>query len=109
MQRSFAIFMVFWIAMGIASAIFYKKASYETKKSLHPFLASAFAVIFLGFAEWAFRGRLPWPFIIAVALGALLSIRSVQFCPQCNATLNGRFRRFSFCPKCGASLQTGPR
>ena len=106
MPKSFTIFIVFWIAMGIASAIFYKNASYETKKALHPFIVIATAVIFLGFTEWLMRDKLPWPFIIFLGLITWLNIRNTQFCPQCNATLRGRFRRSSFCSKCGADLQS---
>jgi len=105
MPRSFTVFFGVWIALGIASAVFYKKASYATKKAAHPFLMILTGGLFLGFAEWIFQGRLPWPFIIVVCVIMYLNYRCTRFCPQCSATLRARFTRWEFCPRCGAKLE----
>jgi ribosomal protein S27AE len=104
--NSFLVFMVCWIAMGIASWIFYSKASYQTKKSLHPFLTVAYGVVFLGFAEWLMQGKLPLFFVVAVIVIMFLIYRLTRFCPQCGATIYSLgLQRSNFCPKCGAALQ----
>jgi hypothetical protein len=105
MPTFFKTFIACWIAVGIATAIFYAKASYETKKAFHPFIVSATGVIFLGFAESITRGKLPWFFVVALVVIIYLNIRNTQFCPQCNATIRAGFRRRSFCSRCGADLR----
>jgi hypothetical protein len=59
MPTSFVVFLVSWILLVIASWMFYAKASYQTKKSAHPFLIVAFTIIFLGFTEWMMHGNVP--------------------------------------------------
>jgi len=103
MPTSFAVFLGSWIVLGIACAVFYKRASYKTKKAAHPIWMIAFGVIFLGFAEKIFHGRLPWYFVVAICVVMYLNYRYTQFCPQCNATFAG-FSRAALCPRCRASL-----
>ena len=94
--------------MGIASWIFYSKASYQTKKSAHPFLIVAFGIIFLGFTEWVMRGKVPLFFVAALIVIMYLNYRLTQFCPNCGATIRSRgLRAPKFCPKCGAPLEEG--
>ena len=108
MPRSFAVFMVCWILLGIASWIFYSKASYQTKKSAHPFLMVAFGIIFLGFTEWVMQGKVPLFFVAAVIVIMFLNYRLTRFCPRCGATIYSRgLMRSNFCPKCGAPLEEG--
>ncbi len=103
---SFVVFMVCWLVLGIASWIFYAKASYQTKKSLHPFLTIGFGIVFLGFAEWVMHGKLPLVFAAAIIVIMFLNYRFTRFCPQCGATIYARGLTLSnFCPRCGAALQ----
>ncbi len=106
MPTPFKIFLICWILLGIASWVFYKKATYGTKKTLHPYFMIAGGVIFLGFTEWITGGNVPWFFVLAVGVIALLNIRLMQFCPRCGATVypQGFMSRPGFCPKCGAEL-----
>jgi hypothetical protein len=78
MPTSFAVFAVCWIAIWIASWIFYSKASYQTKKSAHPFLIVAFGVIFLGFTEWVMQGKLPLLFVAALIVIMYLNFRNTN-------------------------------
>lgn len=106
MTRAFTVFIVFWIALGIASAIFYRKASYQTKKTAHPYIGASFGLIFLGFVAWFTHGRVPVLFVVAIILISLLNIKLTQFCAHCGATIFQRgFPRFKFCPKCGSELE----
>jgi hypothetical protein len=106
MPKAFVVFMICWIVIGIASWIFYSKASYQTKKSAHPFLIVAFGLIFLGFAEWITQGKLLLSFVAALIVIMYLNFRNTQFCSRCGATIYSRgFSRSTFCPKCGAPLQ----
>jgi uncharacterized membrane protein len=105
MPASFVVFMVCWITVGIGSWIFYSKASYKTKKSLHPFLTATFGLIFLGFTEWLMHGQVPLFFVIAIIVIMYLNYRLTRFCSNCGATIYSRgFSRFNFCPKCGSAL-----
>lgn len=105
MPTSFAIFFVVWILLGIGSWLFYRTASYETKKFSHPFMVIAFGIIFAGFVEWSSDGKVPLFFLAAIVLITVLNIRNIRFCPRCNATLyNQGFSRPRFCSKCGANL-----
>ena len=98
--------MACWIILGIASAVFYKKASYDTKKAWHPIIVIAMGAIFLGFTEWVMHASVPWFFVIALIFICFLNIRNTQFCPKCGATIFGRgLSRPQFCYKCGADLQ----
>lgn len=91
--------------MGIAGAIFYRKASYETKKFWHPIFVIGTGVIFLAFTEFVTGGKLPVVFVIGIALITYLNLRSARFCPRCGKTLPGRvFAKDKFCSKCGAGL-----
>lgn len=106
MPKAFVVFLICWIAIGIASWTFYAKASYETKKSAHPFLIAAFGLIFLGFTEWLMQGKVPLLFVAAIIVIMYLNYRNTLFCKQCGATIYSRgFTRSKFCPKCGAPLQ----
>lgn len=106
MPKAFVVFMICWIAIAIASWIFYAKASYETKKSAHPFLIAAFGLIFLGFTEWLTQRKVPLLFVAAIIVIMYLNYRNTLFCKQCGATVYSRgFARPKFCPKCGAPLQ----
>jgi ribosomal protein S27AE len=100
------VFFVCWIALGIASWFFYAKATYKTKKAVHPFLMIAVGVVFIGFVEWITGGKVPWFFIVAVGVIMFLNVRLMQFCPRCSATVypQGFLSRPNFCPKCGAEL-----
>jgi len=101
----FAVFFACWVLLGIGCWIFYATADYQTKKSAHPVLMIATGILFIGFAEWLMRGHLPWFVIIVVAFITFLNIRSIEFCPRCNATLYRRgFWRSRFCYRCGAEL-----
>jgi hypothetical protein len=106
MPIRFKIFFACWIALGIASWIFYKKATYETKKALHPFFTIAVGVVFIGFTEWVTEGNVPWFFIVAIGVIVFLNIRRIQFCPRCNKTVyaQGLTSRPKFCSTCGAEL-----
>jgi len=105
MPPSFAAFFVIWILLGIGSWVFYAKASYETKKSAHPFLMIGLGVVFLLFAESTMGWKLPLIFPLFLVLITFLNIRNTRFCRQCNATLyNQAFTRPRFCSKCGADL-----
>ncbi len=107
MPRHFAIFMVCWVVLGIGVGIFYKRATYATKKSAHPFLVIGFGVVFLGFTEWLMRWNVPWFFIVALIVITFLNIRNTQFCSGCNATIYPRgFTRPLFCSKCGVALKS---
>lgn len=102
---AFIAFCVFWISLGLAGAIFYRKASYETKKFWHPIFVIAAGIIFFAFTEFASGGKTPVFFVIAIALITYLNLRSTRFCPRCGKTLTGRlFAKAKFCSKCGASL-----
>ncbi len=105
MPAHFAIFWISWVILGAGSWIFYSKASYETKKNAHPFIVIGMGIIFVAFAGWATHTNLPWYFVLFLALILYLNIRNTQFCPQCNATIYGRFTRSDFCPKCGTQLR----
>ena len=106
MPKAFVVFMICWIVIGIASWIFYAKASYETKKSAHPFLIVTFGLIFLGFTEWIMQGKVPLFVVAAIVVIMYLNFRNTLFCKQCGATIYSRgFTRSEFCPKCGAPLQ----
>ena len=106
MPTSFVVFLVSWILLVIASWMFYAKASYQTKKSAHPFLIVAFTFIFLGFTEWMMHGNVPLFFVAAVIVIMFLNYRLTRFCPRCGATIYSRgLMRSNFCPKCGAPLQ----
>jgi ribosomal protein S27AE len=107
MPRAFAAFMALWILLGIASAIFYRKASYQTKKTAHPYIVAGFGIIFLAFVEWFAHGDVPVFFVVAIIVISFLNIRLTRFCSRCGATIFQRgFSRFKFCPKCGAELQS---
>jgi hypothetical protein len=98
--------MACWVLLGIASWLFYYQASYQTKKSAHPFIVIGSGTAFIGFAEWISQGKLPWLFIVAVVVIIFLNIRNTQFCSKCNATIFARgLSRSEFCPKCHARLQ----
>lgn len=98
--------MACWVFLGIASWLFYNKASYQTKKSAHPLIVIGSGAAFVGFAEWISQGKLPWFFVVAVVVIIFLNIRNIQFCPRCNATIYMYgFSRPDFCPKCGAKLR----
>lgn len=102
----FVFFFVCWILLGIGSWIFYAKASYQTKKTWHPFIMAGAGIVFLAFAESILHGFLPWLFVAAIILIIFLNIRNTQFCPRCGATLYARsFSRARFCSRCGADLQ----
>jgi hypothetical protein len=108
MPTSFVVFAVCWIAIWIASWIFYSKASYQTKKSAHPFLIVAFGAMFLAFTEWVMQGKLPLLFVAALIVIMYLNFRNTQFCERYGATVYSHgFTRSKFCPKCGAPLQEG--
>ena len=103
-DRAKALFLC-WILLTIASWVFNKRASYETKKKFHPVLAILIGVLVIGFAEAIFNGKLPWLFIVAICAIAFLQIRLTQFCSKCNATINPRgFSKAKVCPECGAEL-----
>ena len=104
MPKSFAIFMACWIVLGLASWLFYKKASYESKRMLHPLIVIGSSVMFIAFVEAESGGKVPWFFIAFVALIAFLNLRNIRFCPQCGATLQQGFSRPKFCSKCGSEL-----
>lgn len=106
MPKAFVVFMIFWIALGIALWIFYANAGYQTKKSAHPFLMVAVGLIFLGFTEWLTQGKLPLIFVAVLVLIMYMNFRNTLFCERCGATIYSRgFTRSKFCPKCGAPLQ----
>jgi hypothetical protein len=104
MPAPFAIFVVCWIMLGVGSWIFYDKASYEAKKSAHPFIIIGIGAIFAVFVEWTNRWQLSI-FVFLIPVIVFLNIRNTQFCPRCNATLHAQgFSRSDFCRKCGAEL-----
>ena len=106
MPTPFAVFFACWIILGIASFVFYAKASYQTKKAAHPFIMIGTGIAFFGFAEWVIRGKMPWFFALLIVLIIFLNIRNTQFCPRCNATLYAHgYSRPQFCYKCGAKLE----
>jgi hypothetical protein len=106
LPHSFAVFFSCWILLAIALGVFYKKASYETKRSLHPFIMIGVGILFLAFSEGISHGTVPVFFILAVVLITFLNIRLTQFCPRCGATIRPQgFSRPKFCPKCGAELE----
>jgi hypothetical protein len=108
MPTTFVVFAACWIAIWIASWIFYSKASYQTKKSAHPFLIVAFGIMFLAFTEWMMQGKLPLFFVAALIVIMYLNFRNTQFCERCGATIYSRgFTRSKFCPTCGAPLREG--
>jgi hypothetical protein len=108
MPQEFDVFLVSWTLLWLASWIFYSKASYQTKKSVHPFLIVAFTIIFLGFTEWIMHGNVPLFFVAAVIVIMFLNYRLTQFCSSCSATVRSRgLTRPRFCPKCGAPLEEG--
>jgi hypothetical protein len=105
MSRAITRFIVLWISLGIAAAVFYSKASYRTKKAAHPYIAAGFGLLFLAFVEWFTQGKLPVLLVVAVILISFLNIKMTQFCAQCGATVHlRRFSRARFCAKCGAEL-----
>ena len=96
-----------WILLAIALGVFYKKASYETKRSLHPFITIGVGMLFLAFGEGISHGTFPV---------ASSSVAVVLITYRISASLNYAlavaqpyvFRAFSrpqFCPKCGAELE----
>ena len=105
---SFAIVLVCWIILGIGSWIFYATATYETKKSAHPFVMIGPGIAFLGFTRWTLHGNVGWFALLPVALITFLNIRNIKFCPRCSATHYAQdFSHPKFCSKCGADL-SGP-
>lgn len=107
MHRAFVLFMAWWICLGIAAAIFYWKAGYQTKKAAHPYIAVGFGLIFLGFVEWFTQGHVPLFFVVAILAISVLNIRMTRFCARCGATIVQRgWSRFTYCPKCGAELES---
>ena len=103
MNKPFTIFIVCWILLCVGFVIFYTQASYQAKKSAHPFITVGTGILFLGFAEWLTNAKLPWLFPLAVVVITILNLRNIRFCPRCNATLRG-FSRPRFCSKCGTDL-----
>jgi hypothetical protein len=101
-----AVFMGVWIALGITSFFFYRRAAYETKKAAHPYLTIGSGILFLAFAEWISHGQLPMFFITAlIVIIFFLNLRLTRFCPKCGATnYQQGFSPPTFCPQCGAPL-----
>jgi hypothetical protein len=108
MPTPVAIFFGCWILLCIGGWIFDRRASYETKKSLHPFIVIGMGIIFAGFVEWVSGGKIPWPFLGIIALITFLNIRNIRFCPRCGATQHSGFNRPKFCLRCGADLSVDP-
>ncbi len=52
MPLQLKVFLITWIVLGIASWVFYKKASYQTKKAAHPIIMIVIGVLFIAFTEW---------------------------------------------------------
>jgi hypothetical protein len=105
LPRPVAVVLVCSIVFSVVGFIFNAKASYETKKSLHPFLTISSGVVFIGLVEWLFPGSQSWFLFAAAAVVLYLNYRNTQFCPQCNATIRPRgFSRRKVCPNCGAPL-----
>jgi hypothetical protein len=101
---AFTVFFFFWILFGIATWVFYSKASYETKKSAHPWMMIGGGLVFLLFAEFSSSWKLPVIFPLFLVLIVFLNIRNIRFCPRCGATQQSGLSRPKFCSKCGADL-----
>ncbi|MGZ4788751.1 MAG: hypothetical protein ACXVZX_09540 [Terriglobales bacterium] len=78
MPTPFAIFFAVWILLGIGGWIFDRRASYETKKSLHPFIVISIGVIFAGFVEWTAGWKVPFVFLGMIAIITFLNIRNIR-------------------------------
>lgn len=105
----FIAFFVLWILLGIVGSVFYRVASYETKKFWHPVFVIVSSLVFLGFGEFIAQGHLPIIGVLFVGLIAYLNLRNTRFCPICEKTLSSRgWSRERFCSKCGADLDSPP-
>lgn len=105
----FPVFFGVWGVLALCSAGFFRlnKNANLKRKVWPPFVVTT-SIVFIGFA-WATskRAEVLYVLVPAVALIALLSLRTVQFCNSCGATLwsPSPFLKPAFCSKCGASLQ----
>ena len=108
-REAFTIFAVFWVALGLASFLFFQFNRDATlKRRVFPFFAIAVGLIFGAFLIYMTRGFSQVVFLAVpmIALITFLNIRMTRFCDSCGRTLYRQplFTRPGFCPHCGAQL-----
>ena len=105
----FAVFFVFWIALGLGSFLFFQfSRDAKLKRRIWPILIICIAIIFGCFVLYMTGGdaRVLFIMIPAIILISFLNLRTTRFCNSCGKTLHRQpvFSRPQFCPYCGAQL-----
>ena len=108
-REAFTVFAVFWVALGLASFLFFhfnRDAAF--KRRVFPLFGVAAGLIFGAFLIYMTRGYSQVLFLAVpmIALITFLNIRCTRFCDSCGRTLYKQpvFTRPGFCPHCGAQL-----
>ena len=108
-QQAFTVFAICWVALGIASFVFFHfNLQAALKRRVFPFFVVAVGIIFGAFLIYMTRGFSQVLFIAVpmIALITFLNIRMTRLCDSCGRTLYRQpvFTRPGFCPHCGAQL-----
>ena len=107
-QDIFPVFLVVWIALGVAGFfLFYVSKNVRFKKRYYPWYAILGGVLFIAFGlGMGFTLEMLYFMVPAVALITFLNIKSTKFCDNCGRTIINQmwFTKVESCAKCGAKL-----
>jgi hypothetical protein len=101
-------FIVVWIAIGLAGALFFwRSRDTALKRRVYPVFLIGSALVFLAFIFFGTRigsgGLIAIPIVV---LGVAMNLRQVRFCDACGRMVRGSnpLAPPKFCPGCGAPL-----